>query len=102
MAFDAQGTGPSAGRLEDLPDDVVASMEVRDAWRRQVASSGGGLEFIVDDLARWVPGSDVRVAFLSGDADLHSDIEATRHHRRLQPPARLRPRPGHRRVPPLE
>jgi hypothetical protein len=79
MAFDALGTGPSAGRLESLPDDVVASMEVRDAWRRQVASSGGGLEFIVDDLARWVPGSDVRVAFLSGDADLHSDIEeATR------------------------
>jgi hypothetical protein len=79
VAFDAHGTGPSSGRLETLPDDVVASLEVRDAWRRQVASSGGGLEFIVDDLARWPPGSDVRVAFLGGNATLHSDIEqATR------------------------
>jgi len=79
MAFDPQGTGPSSGRLESLPDEVVASLEVRDGWRRQVASSGGGLEFIVDDLARWPPGASVRVAFLDGDSDLHGDVEqATR------------------------
>jgi hypothetical protein len=75
MAFDAGGTRPSSGLLESLPDEVVASLEVRDAWRRQVAAAGQGLEFIVSDLARWPPGSTVRVAFLDGDAELHADVE---------------------------
>ena len=80
MERDADGTGPLSGaRLESLPDEVVASLEVRDGWRRQVASGSEGLEFIVSDLARWRPGSTVRVAFLDGEADLHEDIEqATR------------------------
>lgn len=60
--------------LESLPDDVIASLEVRDAWRRQVAADDVGLEFIVSDLARWEPGSTVRVAFLDGDTQLHADI----------------------------
>ncbi|MDT0386658.1 zinc metalloprotease [Streptomyces dubilierae] len=59
-------------QLESLPDDVVASIEVRDRWRR--ASAGGGLEFLVTDIARWTPGSTVRVAFLDGDDRLHADI----------------------------
>ncbi|MGH7866275.1 MAG: hypothetical protein ACREP9_01285 [Candidatus Dormibacteraceae bacterium] len=62
-------------RLESLPDDVVASLEVRDAWRRQISAATDGLEFIVSDLARWRPGSTVRVAFLDGDASLHADVE---------------------------
>ncbi len=80
MDIDAAVPGSSPGiRLESLPDEVVASLEVRDAWRRQVASNSEGLEFIVSDLARWRPGSAVRVAFLDGDAELHADIEqATR------------------------
>ncbi len=80
METDADGPGLSPGiRLESLPDQVVASLEVRDAWRRQVASNSEGLEFIVSDLARWRPGSVVRVAFLDGDAELHRHIEqATR------------------------
>ena len=45
--------------LESLPDDVVAAIEVRDRWRR--ASASGGLEFLVTDIARWTPGSTVRV-----------------------------------------
>lgn len=65
--------------LESLPDALLASLEVRDAWRRQVAAGGDGLEFIVSGLARWRPGSTVRVAFLDGDTSLHADIEmATR------------------------
>ena len=43
--------------LESLPDPVVAALEVRDAWRRQLAESTAGLEFIVSDLARWPVGS---------------------------------------------
>lgn len=62
--------------LESMPDQVVATMEVRDAWRRQVAESGSGLEFVVSDLSRWRPGSKVRVGFLDGDAALHADIES--------------------------
>ncbi|MCB5168838.1 hypothetical protein LG634_28960 [Streptomyces bambusae] len=57
--------------LESLPDDVVASIEVRDRWRR---ASAGELEFLVTDIARWTPGSTVRVAFLDGTAQLHADI----------------------------
>jgi hypothetical protein len=65
--------------LESLPDDVVASLERRDAWRKQLASSTRGLEFIVSDLASWPPGSTVRVAFLDGDVTLHGKVaEATR------------------------
>jgi hypothetical protein len=64
--------------LELLPDPVVAALEVRDAWRRRLARSSPALEFLVTDLARWVPGSTVRVAFLDGDAALHAKIvEAT-------------------------
>ncbi|UKA52308.1 hypothetical protein LFT45_11025 [Arthrobacter sp. FW305-BF8] len=61
-------------KLESLPDEVVASLEVRNAWRNQVAGSGAALEFLVSDLARWMPGSAVRVAFLDGDTALHADI----------------------------
>jgi hypothetical protein len=60
--------------LESLPDSVVAGLEVRDAWRKQLAESTVGLEFIVSDLARWPVGSVVRVAFLDGDTALHADI----------------------------
>lgn len=62
--------------LEALPDPVVAALEVRDAWRRQLADSTAGLEFIVSDLARWPVGSTVRVAFLDGDTGLHADVAA--------------------------
>lgn len=62
--------------LESLPDSVVAALEVRDAWRRQLADSTAGLEFIVSDLDRWPVGSVVRVAFLDGDTALHTDIAA--------------------------
>ncbi len=60
--------------LESLPDPVVAALEVRDAWRKQLADSTVGLEFIVSDLARWPAGSVVRVAFLDGDSALHADV----------------------------
>ena len=80
MAVDMGNAEPSSGlRLECLPDAVTASLEIRDVWRRRMASGSEGLEFIVSDLARWRPGSTVRVAFLDGEADLHADIEqATR------------------------
>jgi hypothetical protein len=60
--------------LESLPDSVVASVEVRDSWRRRMAASSEGLEFLVSDVVRWVPGSTVRVAFLDGDDALHADV----------------------------
>ncbi len=64
--------------LESLPDPVIAGMEVRAAWRKELAESTAGLEFIVSDLDRWPVGSVVRVAFLDGDTALHDDIvEAT-------------------------
>ncbi|WP_146174038.1 hypothetical protein [Saccharothrix carnea] len=63
--------------LESLPDAVVAAMEVRDGWRKRKGQEEG-LEFLISDLARWRPGSTVRVAFLDGDDALHKDIaEAT-------------------------
>jgi len=74
MESSAPSGSPTPRRLESLPDDVVASIEVRDAWRKRAASGVEGLEFIISDLARWPPGSTVRVAFLDGDSDLHADV----------------------------
>lgn len=60
--------------LEALPDHVVAALEVRDAWRKALAESTAGLELVAHDLQRWPVGSVVRVAFLDGDPQLHSDV----------------------------
>lgn len=61
--------------LDALPDDVVASMEVRDRYMNDLGVNGGaGLEFIVEDILRWVPGQVVKVAFLDGTSALHADI----------------------------
>jgi len=62
--------------LESLPDEVISSIDVRDAWRRRQARSSSGLEFLVSDVLRWPPGSTVRVAFLDGDDALHADVAA--------------------------
>jgi hypothetical protein len=65
--------------LDDLPDDVVASMQVRDRWMASLPYAEGGLEFMFADLQAWTPGQVVRVAFLGGTTELHKDIEqATR------------------------
>jgi hypothetical protein len=66
--------------LESLPDDVLATIEIRDKFISRLGMSGDlGLEFLVNDLQRWVPGQQLRVAFLGGSSDLHRDIaEATR------------------------
>jgi len=67
--------GHAPGRLlESVPDGVVASLEVRDTWRRRMAEADAGLEFLVSDVLRWPPGSVVRVAFLDGDDELHRDV----------------------------
>lgn len=64
--------------LEALPDEVVATLEVRQAWREAVVAAGEGLEFIVSGLDRWPAGATVRVAFRGGDSALHRRIaEAT-------------------------
>jgi hypothetical protein len=60
--------------FETLPNEVTAALEVRNAWRRRVADSQAGLEFLVSDIARWKPGSTVRVAFLDGDSALHAKV----------------------------
>src|SRR5262249_28580451 len=66
--------------LDNLPDDVAATIEIRDKFIRDFSMSGrAGLEFLISDLQRWLPGQTLRVAFLDGDRDLHGDIvEATK------------------------
>ncbi|MCQ0092536.1 hypothetical protein [Roseovarius sp. M141] len=65
--------------LDALPSEVAASIEVRDKYMNGLSMGGGmGLEFVVSDVQRWLPGQVVRVAFLDGDDDLHRAImEAT-------------------------
>ncbi len=65
--------------LDALPSEVAASIEVRDKYMTGLSMGGGmGLEFLVADVQRWLPGQVVRVAFLDGDAKLHRAImEAT-------------------------
>jgi len=72
--MDENGVREAGEILEALPDPVVAALEVRDAWRRKLAESTAGLEFIVSDLQKWPVGSVVRVAFLDGDSALHADV----------------------------
>ena len=60
--------------LEALPDDVLATLQVRRAWFNRLPKSQSGLEFVVADLQRWMPGQTVRVAFLGGTTALHKDI----------------------------
>ncbi|WP_127507278.1 hypothetical protein [Actinoplanes solisilvae] len=67
--------GPGDVLLESLPDEVVATMEVRDRWLAGLKSADGGLEFLVVDLQAWVPGQRIRVAFRGGDPGLWADIE---------------------------
>jgi hypothetical protein len=65
--------------LDDLPDPVLASVEVRDHWFDAQGVSSDGDAFFISDLQRWLPGSVLTVAFLGGDTALHRDIEtATR------------------------
>ncbi len=65
--------------LEKLPDAVESSLEVRKRFLASLPPDSGGLEFVVADLQRWMPGETVTVAFLGGDAALHRDIaDATR------------------------
>lgn len=64
--------------FDNLPDDVAATVEIRDAKLQQLGFGGEvGLEFLVTDLRRWLPGKVIRVAFLDGDSDLHLDIKTT-------------------------
>jgi hypothetical protein len=63
--------------FESMPDGLVAALQVRHAWRERTADTQGiGLEFLVSDVARWLPGQAVRVAFLDGDATLHGKVAA--------------------------
>lgn len=65
--------------LETLPDDVIATIEERDAFISSLPPAGGGVEFVIADLQKWRPGRHLRVAFLGGESALHHDIEeATR------------------------
>ncbi|MFD0856568.1 hypothetical protein ACFQ07_30330 [Actinomadura adrarensis] len=61
--------------LEALPDEVTASIEIRDRWLATLSDDGNTLEFLVSDIRSWAPGQTVRVAFLGGDAELHAAIE---------------------------
>jgi hypothetical protein len=64
--------------LDSLPDEVLATIEIRDAWVASLPQGNGGLEFLIADLQRWTPGTRVTVAFLGGSTDLHRQIaEAT-------------------------
>ncbi len=65
--------------LDALPDEVIASIEKRDAFIRNLPATNGGLEFVVADLQKWRPGRHVRVAFLGGQSVLHKDIEDATH-----------------------
>jgi hypothetical protein len=60
--------------FESLPDDVLATLQVRAAWFKRLPPAQGGQEFVLADLQRWTPGQKVRVAFLGGSTALHKEI----------------------------
>lgn len=60
--------------LEDLPEDVQAAMELRDAWIASLPPNAPGDEFVVSDLQKWPPGSTVRAGFLGGSNALRREV----------------------------
>lgn len=61
--------------LEDLPDHITASVEAREKiFAKLPQNNGAGFEFFLDDLQSWSVGQTVKVAFLGGTSQLHSDI----------------------------
>ncbi len=62
--------------LDNLPDSIQASLEVRERFLDSLPSDSGGFRFIAADLQRWRPSDTVTVAFLGGDSDLHREIAA--------------------------
>ncbi|MFO0555406.1 MAG: hypothetical protein U0271_43920 [Polyangiaceae bacterium] len=58
--------------LDDLPDYVRASMELRDRWLKNASTAG--FEFIFSDVTAWAPGQVVTVAFLGGSDALRNDV----------------------------
>jgi hypothetical protein len=63
--------------LDAIPDDVEEAIHARNTWLNSLRDNADGLEFIVSDVRRWVPGQNVRVAFLGGSTKLHQDIVDT-------------------------
>jgi len=61
--------------LDELPDEVLATMQIRDRWMASLPCDNGALEFLVADLQSWTPGQTLRVAFLSGTPQLHQSIK---------------------------
>jgi V8-like Glu-specific endopeptidase/endonuclease/exonuclease/phosphatase family metal-dependent hydrolase len=72
-ATDASDASPEF-HAEALPDDVVASMRLRDERLRSLPPMADGMEFVVDDMQAWTPGQTLRVAFLGGSTELHRYI----------------------------
>ncbi len=60
--------------LDNLPEDVLSTMEVLDRWFASTFGVRDGQSFVIDDLRRWEPGQTIRVAFLGGDTALHREI----------------------------
>ncbi|MFV0526457.1 MAG: hypothetical protein ACK5RL_18380 [Acidimicrobiales bacterium] len=67
-------TEAAAFRLDDPPEDVVASVAARDEWRAGQAGRNASLAFIAGDVDRWPSPSTVTVAFLGGTVHLHHRI----------------------------
>jgi hypothetical protein len=41
--------------LDAIPEDVEATIRIRDAWLGNLSQDAGGLEFILSDVRRWRP-----------------------------------------------
>ena len=66
--------------MEALPSRLQARLESRDRFRRALPGKVGGFApaFVINVTKRWEAGQTVRVAFKSGNADIHAKIaEAT-------------------------
>ena len=73
-----EATGPGY-YLDQIPSEVVATMEVRDRWFTSTEAFVEAQAYLVEDIVRWLPGQTVRVAFLGGTPALHREIaEATK------------------------
>ena len=46
--------------LEELPNEVAATMEQRDRWLGSIPYDSGGLEYLLADTQAWAPGQTVR------------------------------------------
>ncbi len=76
LSITCTANAQTIGIREAFPDQIQAKVEARNRFVSALRQSGNGFTpfFVLRNLALWLPGQSLRVAFRGGDQVLYSDI----------------------------